>query len=175
MKQVSKSVISIMIAVLLLAFSSVSVFAAESPSASPEIKVEVIPTEGGTGSYEFESDFGQGENGGTIVHFEPKPNDGYTFSHWELEGQYTIIEGSLNSGSFTIEAFSDIKATPYYTKNGSSGSSAGGSTNVPADTNNSGTSPQTGDSNLLFVAGAVVVLSTFGALAVRRRLVKIEK
>lgn len=175
MKQVSKSAIAIMVAVLLLMFSSISVFAAESPTATPEINIQIKPTEGGTGSYEFESEFGQGENGGTIVHFEPKPNDGYTFSHWELEGQYTITEGSLNDGSFTIEAFSDIVATPYYTKDGSSGgSSSGGSINVP-DNNSGNTSPQTGDSSLLFVAGTVVVLAAFGAFAVKRRIDKIEK
>ncbi len=177
MKQVSKSVFSIMIAVLLLMFSSIPVFAADSPSADLTIDVQINPSRGGTGTYEFESDFGAGENGGTLVHFEAKANDGYTFSNWTLEGNYTVVSGSLNDSSFTVEAFSDLVATPSFTENGNSGggSSAGGSVNVPIDSNTSSTSPQTGDNNLLLFAGAVVVLAACGVFVVKRKMDKIEK
>ncbi len=151
MKQASKRVLSIMIAILLLIFSSVSVFAAESPTAGPDINVKVNPTQGGTAVYTYLSGIGEGENGGTIVKLEAKANDGYRFSYWKIQGEYIILEGSLDGSSTTgnhntgfisrsfsmgytikntsslndesliIEAFTDIIAIPYFVKDNGSG------------------------------------------------------
>lgn len=110
----TKKVLAVLVAMLIVMFSCVSAFAAISPSGKPSLNVTVIPTEGGTGSYDITTEIEEGPNGGTIVEFVPKPNPGYTFVEWELEGDYTIVEGSLTSGEFTVEAFSDLVATPYY-------------------------------------------------------------
>lgn len=169
MKKVSKRIIAVMIAVLLLMFSSVSAFAVISPSGDHRNKVTIVATQGGSGTYTLEFGVGEGPNGGTIVRLEPKPNDGYTFSHWEIEGTYTILEdGTL----LVIEAFSDITAIPYFVK---TGSSSGGSSNVPVDSNTSQTSPQTGDKTLLFFAGAIVLAAACSVIVVKRKIDKIEK
>lgn len=207
MKQASKRVLSIMIAILLLIFSSVSVFAAESPTAEPDINVKVNPTQGGTAVYTYLSGIGEGENGGTIVKLEAKANDGYRFSYWEIQGEYIILEGSLDGSSTTgnhntgfisrsfsmgytikntsslndesliIEAFTDINAIPYFVKDNGSGdgSSSGGSSNTPIDSNTSSTSPQTGDNTLLFFAGAIVIAVACSVIVVKRKIDKIEK
>lgn len=166
MKKVLKRIIAVMIAVLLLMFSSVSAFAVISPSGDHRNKVTIVATEGGSGIYTSESGVGEGPNGGTIIRLEPKPNDGYTFSHWEIEGTYTILEdGTL----LVIEAFSDITAIPYFVKTGSS------SSNGPVDSNTSQTSPQTGDKTLLFFAGAIVLAAACSVIVVKRKIDKIEK
>ncbi len=165
MKRTSTKVISVLFALVIMALSCTTAFAAISPTGSPELNVVIIPTGGGTGTYEYETEIEQGPNGGTIVHFTPKPNDGYTFVRWELTGKYTITEGSLTSGSFTIEAFSDIVATPYYVK-------AGESTPSETEHNSSKTSPQTGIPYAVPVAVVVVLVAGAGVFVVKRKLSK---
>lgn len=159
----TKKVLAVLVAMLIVMFSCVSAFAAISPSGKPSLNVTIIPTTGGTGSYDITTEIEEGPNGGTIVEFVPKPNPGYTFVEWELEGDYTIVEGSLTSGEFTVEAFSDLVATPYYVSdNGTPGGSV--------DTNTGQTSPQTGDNtNVIFVV-AIVLVAMAGAVVVTRKI-----
>lgn len=158
-----KKVFAVMLAAVLIFAASVPVFAAESPTASKVITVVVKPSEGGTGTYEIITE--PGENGGTIVYFTPKPNAGYTFDHWVLEGDYVIISGSLEEENLGIEAFSDIVATPIY--------SIGGETVATVQNNTGKTSPQTGSTasaNGVAAAAALIAAAGIGCLLVKRKL-----
>lgn len=130
-----KKIVSIVFAIMLIALSVVPAFAAVSPTA-PTYKytVEIIPTEGGDGSYEFTSSID--ENGNQNVHITPKPNPGYKFDHWVIEGEYTTND-KLTDADMDLVITSDIKATPYFTKDGQVATGT-----VNKDTGS--TSPQTG-------------------------------
>lgn len=162
MKKSVKRISASLVALLVLMLSCCTVFAAESPTGAPDIKVVVIPTEGGTGTYETTTEVGKGPNGGTLVNFYPKPNQGYTFVEWKLEGQYQITKGSLTTPEFQIEAFSDIEATPYYTK--------GGTTGGEVVSNDSKTSPKTGDASAVAFVSVAVLLAAGGALFTLKKI-----
>lgn len=166
MKRKSVKLLSVLVVMIIAALSCTSVFAAVSPTGAPTLNVVVIPTTGGTGTYEITTEIEKGPNGGTLVNFVPKANDGYEFTEWKLVGDYKIVEGTLTTGKFTIEAFSDIEATPYYTKPGSS------STAGTVQTNTSSTSPKTGTSPVLPIAIVAVAFSAAGAVVVKRKLSK---
>lgn len=158
-----KKVFAVMLAAVLIFAASVPVFAAESPTASTVITVVVKPSGGGSGSYEVTTE--PGKNGGTVVHFTPKPNPGYGFDHWEIQGDYIIISGSLEEGNLVIEAFSDIVATPIYTMNGE--------TTATIQNNTGKTSPQTGNTtsaNGIAAAAALVAAAGIGCLLIKRRI-----
>lgn len=164
MKHTNKKIAAVFLAVMIMMLSCVTAFAAVSPTGSPSIEVVVIPTGGGTGTYEYETEVGKGPDGGTIVSFTPKPGDGYEFVEWEIEGNYKIISGSLKEGNLVIEAFGDIVATPYYQKDGA--------TAATIITNGGKTAPQTGNDTFVIIAGIVVLLATAGVVIVKRKLEK---
>lgn len=161
-----KRIVSIMFAVMLVVLSAVPAFATESPTAATyKYTVEIIPTGGGDGTYEFTTEID--ENGEQVVHLTPLPNSGYTFDHWVIEGSYTT-EGELTDGELDIVITSDIKATPYYTKDGSATVATG---TVSKDTGS--TSPKTGAND--FIPYAVMMLSVLACGAAVTMLVKTGK
>ncbi|MDD5796179.1 MAG: LPXTG cell wall anchor domain-containing protein [Oscillospiraceae bacterium] len=162
MKQTSKKVISLVAVLLIVMFSCVSAFAAESPTGSKDVNVIIRPTGGGTGTYDVEVVYGEGPNGGKVINFYPKPNSEYTFEKWELKGDYDIIKGSLDDPEFTIEAYSDIEATPYYTK--------AGATSSTVVSNTGKTSPQTSDNTYVVFALVAVIAASAGVVVVKRRI-----
>lgn len=159
----TKKIAAVLVAMLIVMFSCVSAFAAISPSGKPSLNVTIIPTEGGTGSYEITTEIEKGPNGGTLVNFTPKPNPGYTFVNWEIKGEYDIVSGDLGSYKLTVEAYSDLVATPYY-------KTAGGTTGGSVDANTSQTSPQTGDATNVMFAVAFVLVAMAGAVVVARKI-----
>lgn len=159
----TKKALAVLVAMLIVMFSCVSAFAAISPSGKPSLDVTIIPTEGGTGSYDITTEIEAGPNGGTIVEFTPKPNPGYTFEKWELEGEYDIVDGSLTTDKLKVEAYSDLVATPYYV-------SASGTPGSSVDANTSQTSPQTGDNTNVMFAVAIVLVAMAGAVVVTRKI-----
>lgn len=159
----TKKVLAVLVAMLIVMFSCVSAFAAISPSGKPSLNVTIIPTGGGTGSYDITTEIEKGPNGGTLVDFTPKPNPGYTFEKWEIEGEYTVVEGDMGSEKLTVEAFSDLVVTPHYT---SESGTPGGS----IDANTGQTSPQTGDSTNVMFAVTVVLVAMAGAVVVTRKI-----
>lgn len=167
----TKRIASVLVALILVAFSCVSAFAAESPTGSKDVSIIIHPSEGGTGTYEIEVEYGQGPNGGKVINFFPKPNDGYTFDKWELKGDYDIIKGSLKEAEFSIEAYSDIEATPYYTKGtGTDTPSATNATSASVVSNTGKTSPQTGDSTYVVFAVVAVLVAAAGVVVVKRKM-----
>ena len=170
-----KKIVSVLFAVLMVAFATIPAFAAENSVVSPvattapattfRFEVDVIPTEGGDGSYEFTTEID--ENGNQHVHIIPKPNPGYTFDHWEIDGPYTT-EDKLTDSEMDLIITGDITVTPYYKKTGSSTVETG---TVNEDGNK--TSPQTGTNDVL--PYAVIMLSVVACGAAVVMLVRTNK
>ena len=163
-----KKIVSVLFAVLMVAFATIPAFAAEDSVNSPvattapattfKQEVDVIPTEGGDGSYEFTTDID--ENGEQHVHIIPKPNPGYVFDHWEIDGSYTTTD-KLTDTEMDLIISGDIKVTPYYKKAGSSTVETG---TVNKDINK--TSPQTGTNDVLPYAVIMLSIAACGASVV---------
>lgn len=145
-----KKICAIAMAVVLMIFSVIPAFAAISPSADIEYDVIIENTEGGKGSYE--SEIIEGKKYVTLI---ADAKDGYKFSHWVVNGDYTIVEGSLSDSEFVVVLNSDIEASPYFDK------IDGGKTDDSIDQDHSSTSPQTGDFGhyyIFLVAGLLVAM-----------------
>ena len=163
-----KKIVSVLFAILMVAFATIPAFAAEDSVNSPvattapattfKYEVDVIPSEGGDGSYEFTTDID--ENGEQHVHIIPKPNPGYTFDHWEIDGPYKT-DNKLTDSEMDLIITDDIKVTPYYKKSGSSTVETG---TVNKDINK--TSPQTGTNDVLPYAVIMLSIAACGASVV---------
>lgn len=186
MKSKTFKIMSVLFAMMLIAFSCTSVFAAPSPTGGKEVNVVVTPSDGGSAQYVVASEVGKGPNGGTLFELSPVANDGYTFVNWTIAGDYKISSGSLDSAKLVVEAFGDITATPNFTKGGatnptspsdssattpSSGSDSSAN-NTTVVTNTSKTSPQTGTTPVLPIAISAIALASIGAVIVSRKLSK---
>lgn len=158
-----KKVISAAVVVLMLFISVIPTFAAVSPqSTTYKYTVEVIPSTGGDGQYEFTTNIDK--DGNQHVHLTPKPKPGYVFDHWVIDGKY-VTNDELTKGDIDLIISGDIKVTPYYRKAGSSTVETG---TVHKD--NTGTSPKTGSND--FIPYAVIILSVAACGAVVVKLVK---
>ncbi len=159
-----KKIITVLIAVVMIALSVVPAFAVISPTA-PDIEyvVIVIPTEGGDGSYEFTTEID--ENGEQHVVIKPIPTPGYTFTHWEIEGPYTT-DNKHTDEIMDLIITGDIIVTPYYEKDGVPAT-------TPVDTDTSDKSPQTGSSDA--VVYAVMLLSLVACSVAAVKLAKAKK
>ena len=159
-----KKIVSVLFAILMVAFATIPAFAAESPVATTapattfKYEVDVIPSEGGDGSYEFTTDID--ENGEQHVHIIPKPNPGYTFDHWEIDGPYKT-DDKLTDPEMDLVITGDIDVTPYYKKKGTSTVETG---TVNRDVNK--TSPQTGANDVLPYAVIMLSIAACGAAVV---------
>ena len=158
-----KKVISIALVLMMVFALTVSASAKRSPGAQGHFGVTVgqHPSDGSLGSGSTDKDsviIEEDENGNVTLTAEEKGNG--KFSHWEIEGDYDIIEGSLTDKKIVIRPKSDIHAVAVF-KN------ADGSTDKVPATNNNNTSPQTGDPLYIVLALAVLALGT-GALAVKK-------
>lgn len=164
-----KKIIAVMFAVMVMLFSTVPAFAAVSPQPSTfKYKVEIIPTEGGDGSYKFTT--GIDEKGEQHVFIEPLPYDGYTFDHWEISGGPFRTDSKYTDANMNIIIISgDLVCTPYYRK-ASSGGTTGPVATATAKKDDSTTSPKTGASDV--VPYVVLVLSLAACSAAVFKLVK---
>lgn len=172
-----KKVISIIVCVLMVAFSTVPAFAeVKSPGADFKYDVYMIPTEGGTGGWYFTSEIN--EDGQQGVHIYPIANPGYTFDHWELRGDYKAdkqefpvkdlgtlakipvlakLDANGNDdeayGAMNLTISSDLYCYPYFVKTGTTEVAT-----ATANVDNGSKSPQTGfaDTSAVYV---VIILS----------------
>lgn len=77
----------------------------------------------------------------------------YPFMHWNIEGEYDILEGSTYSTTFIIIPKSDIKATAVFKGEGY------------AFINEDKTSPKTGqDTNTLYIILAILCICAIGIM-----------
>lgn len=163
-----KKIVSALFAVLMVAFASIPAFAADTDVISPvattapattfRYEVDAIPSEGGSGSYEFKTDID--EDGNQVVHIKPNPNPGYVFDHWDIDGSYTT-DNKLTDEEMDLVISSDIKVTPYFKKTGSSVVETG---TVNRDGNT--TSPKTGANDVLPYAVIMLSIAACGAAVV---------
>lgn len=127
-----KKICSVLLAVILVIFATVPAFATISPSAETEFDIIIINTGGGKGSYTTEI-----IDGKKYVTLTADAKDGYEFTHWEIDGEYTIVEGSLDDEKLVIILESDCEASPYFD----------GIPVTPPTQNTDPVSPQTGDTH----------------------------
>lgn len=150
-----KKIVSVLFAILMVAFTAIPAFAAESPVATTapattfKYEIDMIPSEGGSGSYDILTDID--ENGEQKIHITQKPNPGYNFDHWEIDGSYKT-DNKLTDADMDLIISGDMKIIPYFKKIGSSVVETG---TVNRDGNT--TSPKTGANDVL--PYAVIMLS----------------
>ncbi len=98
-----KKFLSVLMVVAMLFVIAIPVAAEISPEPIPEYDVDagVIPEGGG------EVDKIENEDGSiTLI---VKPEDGYNFIKWEIDGEYELISGELTDKTITIKPLTDVK------------------------------------------------------------------
>jgi hypothetical protein len=170
-----KKLVSVLFALMLVAFSVVPAFAVSSPQASTyKYVVNVVPSEGGDGAYEFVTEIDQ--DGKQHVQITPVENEGYIFDHWVIDGPYST-DNNLTDSTMNIVITGDVQITPYYSKktdssstdsSASTSSTSATSATVKKDTNS--TSPQTGSNDA--VAYTIAILATAACAVAVLKLVK---
>lgn len=159
-----KKTLAIIVAVLVIALSVIPAFAAENNVVSPKATVadyQVIIIPAGGGTYDFIYKTPVDDDGKQTIHFSAKPDDGYKFTGWTIDGEYTPL-GKLTDAELDLIVSSDIKVTPNFEKIGSDGTTEKKDTKV--DT--SSKSPKTG-TNYIYVGIASVAL--IGLLLVAKK------
>lgn len=139
-----KKVVSCILAIMLVVFAAVPVFAADNDIKSPEgtfkYNITINQTTGGTADYEIKTVIN--EKGEQEIHLYVTDDDNYNFDYWIIDGAYTT-KGSLKDSALDIIITSDVTITPYYVKvDGSTNPTQAGTSIVVKDTSPS--SPKTG-------------------------------
>jgi hypothetical protein len=153
-----KKTVSLLIAVIILALSSVPAMAAISPTASKEYKIVVHNNKGGTGTYTTKIDK-DGKHATVTAH----PKKGYEFVKWTSKGKYKLIKGSLNDKELKILLQGDVEFTPIFKKIGSKSATP----QTPVKRNQSPVSPKTGDSSVFFIFGGLLAAAMFTAVGIK--------
>ena len=149
-----KKTLSILIAVLLIAFSVTPAFAVESPKpTTANYQITIIPGDGG-GDFNFDYKTPVDDNGNQTVHFSANPDDGYEFAGWTFEGDYTLL-GDPSNPEIDVIARGDIKAYPKFVKIGSKDK---GTDKTPEKVDTSSKSPKTGSADYVYAGIAFVAL-----------------
>ena len=145
-----KKIVSIVVALVLVSVLSVSAFAAKS------VVADIITDFNGGTSTTTQ------DNSKNEFTFTADEKDGYNFVGWEIEGNYEIISGSLDSETITIRFEDDVDleeaaklATPEFKKVSDGG-------NKKPDG-----SPDTGDS---MAVAALAVLALGGLVVSKKRM-----
>lgn len=163
-----KKVIAIAIAVMLIAVSALPAFAANVVSPEPtkaNYNVDIEEEEGGHIDVDYKT--GVDENGNQTIVVSVIPVDGYEFTGWVINGQYST-NGKLTDAILEMIISSDIMIRASFTKKGE----------VPTEKPDDGKviddgtkSPQTGSGDfapyvVLFVSAAALIAV---AVAAKRR------
>lgn len=150
-----KKIVSLMLALLLVACASVVAFAAGSP-VQPDTEFDVTVSNANSSNGKVEKVVNED---GTIT-LTVDVTDGATFSKWIISGDYEIVEGSLTSTTITIKASADLKVEAAYEGETTTTAAAV----VDDSTGESPVSPKTGApvasvAVVLFAAAGVAVVS----------------
>lgn len=97
-----KKFLSVLMVVAMLFVIAIPVAAEISPKPDPVVDAGTVPEDGGNVDKIVNED-------GTIT-LIVKPEDGYNFIKWEIDGEYEIIKGELTDKTITIKPNSDVKA-----------------------------------------------------------------
>ena len=150
-----RKVIVLLLTVLLIGSLATIAFAEDNPSRTGDVeyKIDVV--------YDFEvPEYGDT----TIVHkdeeyiLKPREKDGYTFDHYEIEGEYTII--SKDGDTWTIVAHTSLLIHVKYK----------GVSTKPNPQDDNPVSPSTGVNTALFAA--MIVFGLCGVVFASRKLIK---
>ena len=157
---------SIVLALVMVLALTVSVAAKGSPTGKDyySITTSAIPSDGSLGGAssdknKVDTSIVKTDDGLVILTATEKNGK---FDHWEITGDYEIVEGSLSSLVLKIRPLSDVKAVAVFKDSGSKSTP-----DTPTKPNDSGTSPKTGDPLLLVIGLAVLALGA-GAFAVKK-------
>lgn len=166
-----KKVISIAVAVLLIALSVMPAFAESvtSPKATTANYVIYIDedAEGGKVVYDFETSVG--EDGKQTVVIHGVPNEGYEFSSWTIDGDY-VPSGSLSDADLELVIAGDIKVHPVFVKAGEPATKA---PDQPKQTDDSSKSPKTGtDTAVPYVVVTLAVAALAAVVFTAKRRAK---
>lgn len=154
-----KKAVSLLFALIILAFASVPAMALPSPTASKDYKVIIHNTDGGTGTYTKEVDE-DGRHVTVVAH----PKKGYEFVKWKIKGKYDLEDGDLTDEELTVLMNSDLEFTPIFKKVGSKSTES----KTPVKSNGSPTSPKTGDTSVFFIfTGIALLLAAMTAVTVK--------
>lgn len=147
-----KKVLSVVLAVFMLtAVLALSVAAEDHPSvdARDYFVIEInVDTNGGGNAIVNNNTVQKGKE----IKFTANPEDGNEFDHWEIEGDYEIVEGDLNSPVIVIRPKGDIKTLAHFK-------------NAGPKKDDEKTSPTTGY-NMNAVVAVMAVVVTVSAAAV---------
>lgn len=164
-----KKIVSCILAMMLVVFAAIPVFAADvkSPEGFKKYKVTINQTVGGIGNYEFKSEIN--DAGEQEVHLYVTVDDNYSFDHWTIEGSYKAL-GSLKDSVLDIIITSDVTVTPYFVKSDGTTDPTQAGTTVVINKDTSPSSPQTGRND-----APVYVLILFALAACSIATVKFVK
>ncbi len=163
-----RKLIAVLLAVLMLSALCVSVFAGNDPIVSPTTKPEYL--------VEFD-DYAHSNPGsapavsnytvpvGDTIRFEADPTSPYEFVGFTIDGEYTIVEGSLDGPYIVIKPASDLVVIAEY--------EGVPIVTTPSDTSHDG--PQTGSEiTWIAIAFGVLVVCAVAAVIISKRFVKKE-
>ena len=171
-----KKVVSLLIAVLLMACAVVSVSAEISPTApivdkTITIDAIAVPDNAGTviPGVDAPVEYIVGSDG--TVKLVASSMDGFKFTHWEfVTGEFDIVEGSLTSSTIVIlpKGDSDIHAYAHFDKEDADVTEPTSKPAVKPDDDNK--APTTGEPVVLSaVASAVVLMLGFAVVAMKKK------
>lgn len=159
-----KKLISVALALVMIFALTATVAAEVSPHGKEYyyITVDYVPTDGSLGTANSDKSSVEVDNPENVTLTADKKNNG-TFKKWIIEGEYETVSGSLTDPVMVIKPKSDIHATAYFEKPGSTPDSSSASSGG----NDSPSSPKTGDP-LWIVLGLAVIALGAGALVVKK-------
>lgn len=162
-----KKIMSVVLALVLVSALSVSVFAAGSVVA-PVVK----DYDGGTVT--IAQDTTGNATAGKEFTFSVETKDGYNFLGWEIDGNYEIVSGSLESETVTVRflddiSIEDIGAEPIFEAIDDADEPTDDDDEPTTTAEKEETSPKTGDS-MAMVALAAVALA--GVVVSKKKLSK---
>lgn len=149
-----KKIVSALVALMMVACLSITAFAAVSPVATINKDYK-----GGTATFEKDSE--------SVITLTAKAKKGYKFLNWDIDGNYEVVSGSLDSKTVVIKLkgdvdLSDVDATPNFKKIA-----------VTSDDGNSDkddVAPKTSDNGLGVLALSVLALG--GLVVSKKKLAK---
>lgn len=140
-----KKIVSCFLALMLVMFAAVPVFAADDDIKSPEgtfkYKVVLNQSIGGIANYEIKSEVNA--KGEQEIHLYVTVDDNYNFDHWIIDGAY-ITKGSIKDSEIDIIITSDVTITPYFVKSDGTTEPTQAGTSIVVQKDTSPSSPKTG-------------------------------
>ena len=168
-----RKVLALVLALLMLGTLVPAVFATLSPHGTPEIIVEIW----------YHYDPQNPEYGGMVVLQEgdeytitPNEKDGYTYTHYEFDGEYEIV--SQDGSTWVIRPLTDLVIHVFYTGGGQNPSdndnrpdpSGSAGAPHPSGHDNNPDSPPTGDNTVMILL--VMLAGLCGVVLAIRKIIR---